>query len=174
MKIVVQYPTSPALLRRLGALRDAAKPNSRALQRVREDFRLIVAEDHYGMMIRGVDRYGKPRAPLAPATLAKKNRGPGPSLIPRHAESRFITHVRILWVGTGADRTLVKRFIGIVNDKGQSFAQYHLTGARKPGTRWVLPRRDVGGITPAGFRQLKLRHDKFTRDLKRAGAYLGD
>ncbi len=165
MPIYVEYPSSSALVRRCRELQEVTKPTSRAMMRAREDFRLIVAEDHYEMLIRGVDRYGRPRAPLAESTLKNKKRGPGPSLIPRFWESRFIFNVQIRWIEEGGERYLVKRFVDILSDAGKPFAQYHLTGATKPGTNWVLPRRDVGGVTPAGFSQLKSRFQKFVYDI---------
>lgn len=165
MAIVVEYPTSSALINRCNQLLAVTKPGSRALGRAKEDFRLIVAEDHYHMMLRNVDRYGQPRAPLAARTLANKKRGPGPSLIPSFWQSRFIFNVQIRWVDEGGEQYLVKRFVDIVNKQGQPFAMYHFTGARKRGTNWVLPRRDVGGVTPAGFAQLKMRFQKFVYDM---------
>lgn len=161
--IIVEYPTSGALLRRCQELRAVTRPGSRALGRAKEDYRLIIAEDHYHMMLRGVDRYGKARAPLAERTLRDKRRGPGPSLIPSWWRSRFIFNVQVRWVKEEGDEWLVKRFVGIVNKRGQSFAQYHFTGAKRGN--WVLPRRDVGGVTPAGYAQLKMRFQKFVYDM---------
>ena len=165
MPFVFQYDSSNALIERCRQLQAVTKPGSRALGRAKEDFRLIVAEDHYHMMLRGVDRYGKPRAPLAESTLKNKKRGDGPSLIPKWWASRFAWNIQIRWIEEGGLQYLVKRFVDIVNKKGQPFAMYHMTGARKPGTNWVLPRRDVGGVTPAGFYQLKLRFQEFVYNM---------
>ena len=171
MAVNVQYPSSSALIKRCKELQAAAKPDSAALRRAREDFRLIVAEDHYHMMLNGIDYHGNPRAPLAASTLANPNRGPGPSLIPDFWRSRFAYNVRIGWEQRSRGGwVLVKRFVDIMskpskNRGAQPFAQYHLEGASKPGTAWMLPQRDVRGVTRAGFKALSLRLHKFAKDM---------
>ena len=167
MPIKLEYVSSNRLVDRCRALLEATKPTGVLSQRAQEDYRLIVSEDHYEMLHRGVDRYGRPRASLAPATLKQKNRGSGPSLIPRFWESRFVHNVQIRWREQYGVMTLVKSFIDILSKSGRPFVKYHLDGASKPGTRWVLPRRDVGGVTPAGFYQLKARFAKFVGELAR-------
>lgn len=171
MPTYVEYPSSGALLKRCRALQEAVGPRSVLLARCREDFRLTIAEDHYEMMLRGVDRYGRPRAQLADSTTKDGRRGPGPSLIPRYYLSKFIANLEVLWV-RGDDRVhiLVKRFRDILSKQGKPFAQYHFTGASRrtsTGKLWVLPRRDVGGVTPAGFRRLQERWVMFVRELAR-------
>ena len=165
MPLHVEIESTSALANRCQQLLEVTRPGSRALKRAQEDYRLIVAEDHYEMLHRGVDRYGRPRAPLADSTLKNKKRGPGPSLIPNFWESRFVSNVQILWMEQNGVMTLVKRFVDILSKSGKSFVEYHLDGAVKLGTRWVLPRRDVGGVTPAGFAQLKQRFQKFAYDM---------
>ena len=158
MPLIVQFPTSPALLRRLEQLALAAKGGGPAIGWVKNDFRIIIEADHQDKMERGVDRYGIARAPLAASTLANPKRGPNPnSLIPHGLASRFIQNFVTEWDGD----YLVQRLVGIVDKRGRSFAQYHLTGATKPGTRWVLPKRDVGGITPKGWAQIVKRHSEY-------------
>jgi hypothetical protein len=176
MPTYVEYPSSGALLKRCRALQEAVGPRSVLLARCREDWRLTIAEDHYEMMLRGVDRYGRPRAQLADSTTKGGRSGPGPSLIPRYYLSRFIANLEVLWV-RGDDRVhiLVKRFRDILskptkNHPARPFAQYHLTGASRRtslGNLWVLPRRDVGGVTPAGFRRLQERWALFVQELAR-------
>jgi hypothetical protein len=147
------------------------RPGSRAQNACKGDLFKIIQADHVDKMTRGVDRYGKPRAPLAASTLANKRRGPGPSLIPRGSRSRFITNFVLAWEeigGTGVS-VLVGKFVNIVNKKGQSFAQYHLTGATRRGTKWVLPKRDVSGITPKGWAAVERRHAQLPADILRMG-----
>jgi hypothetical protein len=161
----LEYASSSPLIARCQALQAVTKPGSRALGRCMEDYRLIISEDHYEMMHRSVGVGGRPLAPLAESTLKKKSRGPGPALIPRFFASRFISNVQVAWDIQEGLSTVVKRFIDIVSKKGVPFVKYHLDGATKPGTRWVLPRRDVGPVTPAGFSQLRQRFQKFVYDM---------
>jgi hypothetical protein len=64
---------------------------------------------------------------------------------------------------------LVLKYVDIVNKKGQSFAQYHLTGApkgsKKSQPNWSLPKRDVGGITPKGMAAIRARVKQFAADI---------
>jgi hypothetical protein len=153
--IVVERPSSPALLRRTAEIAEALKPRSRAMTRFREDLRLLVVEDHYHMLLENKDRYGRQRAPLAASTLANPKRGPGPSLIPNYYRSRFIANFEALWEVREGLQTLVARYRDILSKAGKPFAQYHATGAHKAGTNWYLPRRDTGGITPTGWVKVK-------------------
>jgi hypothetical protein len=155
MAIVVERPMSSALLKRCGQIDASLKPGSRAMKEFREDFRLVVVEDHYEMLLRGVDRYGQARAPLAARTLADPRRGPGPSLIPRYYQSRFLANFRATWDIRANVQALACAYVDILSKQGKPFVQYHMTGATKKGTNWVLPRRDTGGITPAGWAQVK-------------------
>jgi hypothetical protein len=172
MPVYVQYPSSPALLRRCREIADAAKPGSKAQNRLRGDLQTVVKDDHTDMMLRNVDRYGKTRADLAESTLNRR-KGTGPSLIPRGALSRFVANCEVLWQAEGGVKVLVKRFRDVVDRKGRPFAQYHLTGASKPGTRWVLPRRDVGGVTPKGWARVQARWKQFAADLAKTGGGKG-
>lgn len=169
MPMNVQWPASSPLVRRLADIQFNARPGSRAVNKCKGDFFKIVRDDHLDKMLRGVDRYGRPRADLAASTLKSKRRGPGPSLIPRGARSRFITNFQLFWETANGLDVLVGKFIDIVNKKGQSFAQYHLTGAKKKGTKWVLPRRDVSGITPKGWAAIERRHAQLPADILRMG-----
>ena len=205
MGIFVERPASPALWNLCRRIQDNVAPGSPVQNLIRRDIRKIAVSDHTDMLLRGVDRYGVMRAPLAESTLANKKRGPGPSLIPRGMMSRFITHFEAVWesdIGQGV-MFLVCRYRDILSKpslgfrakvkanpkhKGmdphaldsegkrlkhdgspQPFVQYHMTGARKPGTSWVLPRRDTGGITPKGWAAIKARWATFPDDVRRMG-----
>ena len=139
--------------------------------RVKGDLRRIILDDNTEKLLgrgnlEGVDRYGKPLAPMAKSTYQNPKRGFGPVLAPRGLASRFITNFKAEWKDSGQGfTTLVARWVDIVNKKGQSFAQYHLTGAKKAGTNWVLPKRDIGGISPAGFAKINARFKKFASDV---------
>ena len=200
MSIYVERPASPALWNLCRSIQDNLRPGGKAQNLIRKDLRRIAIDDHTDMMLRGVDRYGVPRAPLAASTLANKKRDGGPSLIPRGMLSRFITNFEAVWMddpGQGV-MFLVCRYVDILSKPslglrkifkfgqkkvatgggfvsggasggGQPFAQYHMTGARKPGTNWVLPRRDTGGITPKGWAAIKERFARFPDDIRRLG-----
>jgi hypothetical protein len=164
----VQWPTADALTRRIREMAEQAKPKSRAVSRALSDILDIIREDHTSKMLRGVDRYGQPRAPLAKRTLTNR-RGTGPSLIPRGRRSRFIRNLQLSYEVEGDDIVLVGRLTGMVGKNGVPWSVYHLTGASKPGTNWVLPRRDVSGITPRGWSQIKARQAKLAENLRKYG-----
>src|SRR6185312_15067315 len=88
-------------------------------------------------------------APLAASTLKNKRRGPGPSLIPLNMVSRFITLHRVYWNEEAGIWVLTAGWDGFVTKDGTPIAPFHMTGTRK------MPRRDVGGVTPAGFQSIK-------------------
>lgn len=144
---------SGAVGRFLERLDQSARPGSRVLTRFRGDMVKIVRDDFKDMLMRNVDRYGKPRAAPARSTMEKKRRGGGASLIPQGvSRSKIFTH----WdcsVSVVAGRTVLK-----AGWSGLPWIRAHLDGASKPGTKWRLPRRDVGGMTPKGWRKL---HDRF-------------
>lgn len=172
MPIKVEWPISGALIRKMAAIQEAARLKGVAATRVKGDIRKIVVSDNTEKLLgrgllEGVDRYGRPLAPMAESTFRNKRRGFGPVLVPRGLNSRFITHFRADWKDAGGFTTLVMGWVGVVNKKGQSFIQYHLTGARKAGTKWVLPKRDVGGITPQGWAKIQARFRQFAGDVLR-------
>jgi hypothetical protein len=164
MPIYVEGSPSRTFLEFVRNVQAAQAPDSAITRKMEADMESIVLRDHERMMVSGIDRTGGARAPLAASTLANKRRGPGPSLIPLWTASRFFTNVEVLWINRGS-RTLVKRFADIVNDQGQSFAQYHLEGATKPGTNWVLPKRDVGGLSPRGLEEVRTRFTAFSAEI---------
>lgn len=175
MAVFVERPASPALWNLCAQISFQLRPGSRAVNSFRKDLRQIAIDDHTDMLLRGVDRYGKTRAPLAKRTIDDPRRGgTGPSLIPRGMGSRFITNFEATWVDEQGVMFLVCRYRDILSKptrrRGpQSFAQFHMTGATKPGTRWVLPRRDTGGITPKGWPMVRARLKQLAEDVVRMG-----
>jgi hypothetical protein len=170
MPSYVQWRSSDALQRRLQEIQDAARPGSKAVSAARKDIRTIIIEDHHDKMLRGADRYGKPRAalnngnPLKPWQI-KARGGSGPSLVPRGPNSRFYTNIEATWVTVSGYLQLVMRFRDILSKAGKPFAQYHLTGS--PSTN--LPKRDVGGTTPKGWNRVIKRHKQLGTDIIKAG-----
>jgi hypothetical protein len=163
MALYVERPGSGALQRRLAELQEATRPGSRVQARCRADIRQIVVEDHADMLVRGVDRYGVPRAPLAESTLKNRRRGPGPSLIPRGLASRFATHFEAVWLTVAGALQLACRYRDILSKQGKTFVQYHMTGTR------YMPRRDTGGVTPKGWAALKARFARLPEDIRTGG-----
>jgi hypothetical protein len=163
----VQWPGSAALLKRLEFYRDL--PKSRRFAEFRGAVRGAVLTGHRDGMLAGTDGRGRPLAPLAPSTLKRRlRRGQGSvPFITRGPASRFITTFRADWQMEGGVWVLVCRWEGLDSRRGRPFAQYHLTGATKPGTRWVLPRRNVAGIRPADWEVIKRLDFQFLDDITR-------
>jgi hypothetical protein len=159
VKIEVQWPGSGALIRKVEAASKAAEAGSRTASWAKNDFRMLLERDNEDKFFRGVDRYGKPFAPLAASTLAKTRNGrprPNPNpLIPHGFASRVIQCFEVAEQG----RALVARWVGI------PWIVYHITGADKPGTLWHLPRRDPSGVTPKGWYQIRERFRQYVRDV---------
>jgi hypothetical protein len=164
MRARVYWPPSPALVKRLDDIQAAAGPNSRSTNRVKGDIRQIVISDNTEKLLgrgnlEGVDRHGRPLAPMAPSTYQNPRRGLGPVLAPRGLLSRAITAFRATWQGG----LLVMGWVGI------PWIAYHLTGcpkgsnARRPN--WSLPQRDIAGTTPQGFARIKARHSQYAQDV---------
>ena len=156
----VEWPTSPALVRRIAGARLAVQPDSRAMRDLRADLMSINGNDHIDKMLRGVDRYGKPRAPLAKSTLEKirrGKRGPGPSLIPNVWTSRYLTTFAQKWVWREGRSELSSRFDGFVSKRGFPIPLAHEAGVPRRG----LPRRAVMGLTPRGWAEATRRFDVF-------------
>lgn len=170
MPLYVEWRSSKALQQRLDAIARAAGGNSKATARVKGDIRKIVIEDNTekllgGGLLEGVDRYGRPLAPMAESTYRNPKRGFGPVLVPRGLLSRFITNFRADWIGG----QLVMRYKDIVNKRGESFAQYLIRGAPKGSKpsqpNWSLPPREVDGITPRGWSEINVRTKGWGRDV---------
>lgn len=145
MPVIVQWPGN-RLKARVESLKAAAAPTGKSITGARIEIRNAVERDNEDKLFRQVDRYGKPLAKLAKSTLKRRKPGQRPdALIPHGYASRVIQNLSTEWEGD----ELVVRWTGI------HWILYHLTGAKKPGTKWVLPRRDISGITPKGWAEIR-------------------
>ena len=109
------------------------------------------------MLERNVDRYGRPRAKLARSTLMREPIR-GPSLIPRG-----VTRSAIFRKWSAAITVRGGRARLSAGWDNLPWIRYHLDGTDK------IPRRDVGGITPRGWRAIRDRWAKLPADLIRYG-----
>jgi hypothetical protein len=150
----VEFPASSALSRRLNELKEMARPGSRVVAAARAEIKKIVEADHREKLMRGVDRYGRPLAPLAESTRARR-KGNGPILIPRGMASRLITGFRCEWVSVGTDQVL-RAFV-----VGAEWVRYHFTGTRK------MLRRDVSGVSPKAWAAIVARMRRVPDELRR-------
>ena len=108
------------------------------LSPLREPVRKILVEGNKARALAGVDAQGRPFAPLAASTLARR-RGSGPPLAPRGTQSRVVTQY-VVNVQAGVGRL---SFTGAW--PSVHFMEFHATGTR------YMPKRD-----PYGFRQVDL------------------
>jgi hypothetical protein len=139
----------------LDKARDLFRPESRLRVDFQGDLFRIIREDHERKMFANVTRYGQPRAPLARRTLANPKRGPGPSLIPRGRNSRYLTTFRIRGEVVGKTYQVTFYFENFVAPSGFPIPVAHEHGARRGN--WVLPARPVQGITPRGMQEVDRR-----------------
>lgn len=170
----VVLPARGRLQDHIAAIQEAARPGSKAQTNFRGRLDKVIREDHRDKILRGVDGRGRPMAPLAASTLANPRRGPGGPLGTHGARARFITHFFTRWVVDGGQHVLVAYFSQLLSkptkkSPAKPFAQYHLTGATKPGTRWVLPKRNVAGITPSGWVKVRQVIAQFWVDARQYG-----
>ena len=158
--IRVEWPTSPALVRRIAAARLAVKPDSRAMRDLRADLMTINGVGYLNMMLDNKDRYGRDRAALAPSTLEKIRRGKrgrGPSLIPNVFTSRYLTSYKQRWTVRGGRSELLSYYDGFVSKKGFPIPLAHEAGVESRN----LPRRAVMGRTPKTWVEIGRRLDAF-------------
>ena len=148
------------------------RPGSRVQGEARRDILAIVKEDHVQKMLTGITRYGSPRAPLSPRTLANRKRGPGPSLVPRLRQSRYITTFLATWAWEGMTgafmggrSVLSMSFLGFTSPRGFPIPMAHELGARRG--KWTLPPRPVMGVTPVGMKLIEDRMTKLSMEIAR-------
>jgi hypothetical protein len=158
----------------MDAIVAATRPGGRAINGFKRGVNQAVVADHKRKMLDGVDGRGRALAPLAASTLADPRRRAGGPLCSGGESARFITHFRATWVEAGGRSVLSCAFVQLLSKPTKKrgpepFAQYHLTGATKPGSRWVLPRRNVAGITPRGWGEVHRLVAQFWLDLRAYG-----
>jgi hypothetical protein len=99
-----------------------------------------VTEDNREARLRGVDRYGRPLAPLRTPRKGRYKGATGPPLAPFRESSDVVARFRVATSITADGGRLRAGWQGV------SYLGYHLAGAGHN------PVRDVAGITPAGWR----------------------
>lgn len=169
---------SGALRRRLKEIRDAAHPQSRRVGQLRTEVKRAVEKDNvekllgYGSSaLAGVDRYGKDLTTPADSTVKGWRLRLGRVLAPEGLASRAITRFKVKWIFDGSQWRMVAGWVGI------PWMIYHLKGARKGSkgidrlgrdmSNWHLPRRDIGGISPKGWVEVRAAFKRFTDYLHR-------
>jgi hypothetical protein len=172
--ITTFYKESGALARRLKEIKDAVDPRSSKMDRLRYGINKIAKEDNtekvLGHGLAGVDRFGRPLAPLGKWAhgAAFRRRGNGPVLAPHGLESRIITHFKYAWNWVNGQYEFVAGW------KDLPWMRYHIEGRAKGSKasqpNWSLPRRDVGGISPRGWVQVRALFNRFAKNLLRKGA----
>lgn len=149
----VEWPAIPAVSRWLSDVQDALHPGSYVQRSVRDDIKKIAWLDNERKMLSGITRYGSLRAPLAPSTLKNKKRGPGPSLVPRGRQSRYITQYLAEWTQDGSRYIMTASYRWFVSKTGFPIPLAHEHGV----PRRNLPARPVMGITPQGMAEIAAR-----------------
>jgi hypothetical protein len=156
----VEWPTSPALVRRIAAARLVVKSDSRAMRDLRADLMTISGVGYLNMMLDNKDRYGRVRAPLAKSTedkIRRGKRGRGPSLIPSVFTSRYLILYKQRWVVREGRSELLAYYDGFVSPRGFPIPLAHEAGV----PRRNLPKRAVMGRTPRTWVEIRGRFDAF-------------
>jgi hypothetical protein len=173
MAITIRMTVSRDLERWVRNVTEASNASSARCSRLRFEISRAVVEDNEGKIYgpggvyAGVDRFGRPLAPPAPSTLkgwARKGLV-RQVLAPHGLSSRTIRNFRVRWIYGSVRWSLVAGW------EGMDWLRYHLQGAPRGSKggqpRWSLPRRDIGGITPAGWTAIRAILYKFNDDLFR-------
>jgi hypothetical protein len=175
MPVLVHWQNSGALQKRLKQVAADVKPGSSKMKTFQTAVTRAVVKDNaekllgYGSSAwAGVDRFGKDLAPPADSTIRSWGHL-GRVLAPRGVGSRAITAFRTRWVFDGAQMHLVAGWVGV------TWMIYHLRGCPKGSNpkrpNWSLPRRDVGGIGPKGWVDVRALFKKLAASiLKTKGA----
>lgn len=119
------------LLSELKGLRDF-RPD---LSGLRQPITQTIQEEHRRARLAGLDRFGKPLAPLAPSTLKTRD-GNGPPLAPHEAGSRVVNNFVVNVEPTSNGVRIEAGYVGM------PWIRYHAQGAGR------LPVRDVIGLQP--------------------------
>jgi hypothetical protein len=171
VKLIVSE--SGAIKRRLQEIRNDLDPKSRRVAQLRTEIKRAVVADNEDKLYRsasgmaGVDRYGRPLAKPAKSTVEGWSRKGliKQILAPHGLSSRTITHFFVDWKLNGDTWQMVSGWRGI------KWLSFHLQGA-PPGSKsrqpnWSLPQRDIGGVTPAGFVQVRAAFRRYAEAVMR-------
>ena len=169
MPISVVWRESGALRRRLGEIASAVDPRSSRMDRFRYKLTKIAKQDNEDKLYRGagvmvgVDRYGKKLDDPAESTIKSWDRRGliRQILAPHGLASRVITQFRVVWQWTGSQYEMIAGW------KDLPWIVYHLRGCRKGShplyPKWSLPKRDIGGISPKGWVQVRAEFTRFAK-----------
>jgi hypothetical protein len=118
----------------------------------------------------GIDRFGKPLAPLAASTLKKRSRGgllgggSGPPLAPRGWGSRVVTNFVVTSYSTLGRRVFECGWTGMLTKKGRPWLPYHILG------KGFNPVRNIAGASPTPWAKLKKLFEDWKAGLFRRSA----
>lgn len=104
----------------------------------------------------GVDRYGRPLAPLKHPRTGRNAGATGPPLAPHGSQSRSISAFRAEARRRGGNWQIVAGWVGA------PWLAFHAIGAGR------LPRRDLFGISPKTHAAIKQTIDAFVQKVLRA------
>jgi hypothetical protein len=174
MPVSVVWRESGALKRRLKEVAAAVDPRAPRMDRLRTQLKKLAVEDNtekllgYGSGLAGIDRFGKPLAPLGAWAhgAAFRRRGNGPVLAPHGLGSRVITRFNVVWQRTGSQYQMISGW------RDLPWMIFHLEGrprGSKPSQpNWSLPKRDIGGISRRGLNKMAEAFSRFARNLLRS------
>lgn len=163
---------SSALRRRLKEIKDAADPRGRRVSQLRREVKAAVEKNNVEKLLgygtsawAGVDRYGRDLAPPADSTIKSWRLRLGRVLAPEGLGSRAITRFRVNWLLEGSTWRMLMGWVGI------PWMIYHLMGAERGSKagqpNWSLPKRDIGGISPRGWVQVRAAFKRFADSIRR-------
>jgi hypothetical protein len=174
----VHWQNSGALRKRLKDIAADVQPGSGKMKRFQTALTKAVTKDNtekllgYGSSAwAGVDRFGKDLAQPADSTIRSWGHL-GRVLAPHGTGSRAITRFKVRWLFDGAQMQMVAGWVGI------TWMIYHLRGCPKGSkgvdklgrdmANWSLPRRDIGGISPKGWVDVRAEFSKLARSILKA------
>lgn len=175
LKLSVVWRESGALRRRLKDVASQIDPRSPRMDRFRTEIKKIAVEDNtekvlgYGSGLAGVDRFGRPLAPLGQWAYgaAFRRRGNGPVLAPHGLASRVITNFRVVWQWSGKQYQMIAGWDGI------PWIIHHLRGCPKGSNtkrpNWSLPKRDISGLGPRTRTKIAAAFSGLAKSILRKG-----
>jgi hypothetical protein len=158
--------------RRLKEIREAADPKGWRVGKLRTEIKRIAEKDNVEKLLgyggsawAGVDRYGRDLVTPADSTIKRWRLRLGRVLAPEGLNSRAITRFHVDWHLDGTTWHMLMGWLGI------SWMIYHLKGAPKGSKasqpNWSLPQRDIGGISPKGWVEVREAFSRFWTNVRR-------